>query len=316
VRAGRGSVDLATGGASTGAPVERAGVVLNVKSGSGKRSDDIERVRAALAAANIRATLWPAHGREIVAVARRAVADSACVIAAGGDGTVSAVAGVVAGTGKVLGVLPAGTLNHFAKDLGIPPRIEDAAAALARARVRRIDVGEVNGIVFVNNSSVGIYPRVVRGRERLLARFGRGKWLATAWAVAAVASRLHPLSIRLRWEGGAAEERTTFVFVGNNRYDTALLATQRRQALDAGVLGVFVGRERTPFGLLRLGARAALGRLDERDLETLDVREVTLESHRGTLWVALDGEVRRLRPPIRYRVRPGALQVLAPAPQP
>jgi diacylglycerol kinase family enzyme len=309
---------VATGGGSTRQPVERMRVVVNEKAGAGAGSDATERVRAALAAANLRATLWPAHGREIVDAARRAVADPTCdvIVAAGGDGTVSAVAGVVAGTGKVLGVLPAGTLNHFAKDLGIPPRIEEAAAALAGARVRPIDVGEVNGIVFVNNSSVGIYPRVVRERERLLARLGRGKWLATAWAAAAVVSRLQPLSLRIRWEGGAAAARTTFAFVGNNRYDTALLATQRRAALDAGVLGVFIGRERSRLGLLRLGARAALAHLDERDLDALEVREVTLESHRRTLWVALDGEVRRLRPPIRYRIRPGALRVLAPPPQP
>ncbi len=309
-------MDVGSGGAP-GEPLGHVGVVVNEGAGSRKSRDTVERVRAALAAASIRATLWPAHGRDIVGAARRAAADAACgaIIAAGGDGTVSAVAGVVAGTDKVLGVLPAGTLNHFAKDLGMPPSIEDAAVALARARVRRIDVGEVNGLLFVNNASVGIYPRVVRQRERLLERLGGVKWLATALAAAAVVARLQPVSLRLRWEGGAAARRTTFVFVGNNRYDTALLATQRRAALDAGVLGVFVGREHTRMGLLRVAARAALGRLDERDLDALELGEVTLESHRGMVWVALDGEVRRLRPPIRYRIRPGALRVLAPDPQ-
>ncbi len=293
---------------------EHFALVLNVTAGTGKRDDIADRVRAALAAAGISATTWIAHGRDVEHLARRAVADPACdaVIAAGGDGTVSGIARVVAGTEKLFAVLPTGTLNHFAKDLGMPEGIEQAAAAIARAQVRRVDVGEVNGVVFVNNSSVGIYPHAVRQRERLHRRLRHGKWLATGWALATVVMRLRPLTIRLRWEGGMAPRRTTFAFIGNNRYDTALLETRRREMLDRGVLGVFVGAERTPFDLFLLGALGALGRIDARDLEALEVRELTLEAHRDTLWVALDGEVRSLHLPLRYRSRPGALRVLAP----
>jgi diacylglycerol kinase family enzyme len=304
----------AAGAAEVGAPRERFTVVLNVTAGKGKEDEVADRVRAALGAAGISATVWTGHGTDVEHLARRAVADPACdvVIAAGGDGTVSAVAGVVAGTEKLFAVIPMGTLNHFAKDLGMPAGMEDAAAALVGARVRRVDVGEVNGITFVNNSSVGIYPRIVLERERLRGRFGHGKWLAAAWGLAAVLLRLRPLSLRIRWDGGVAVRRTTFAFIGNNRYDTALLETQRRRALDGGVLGVFVGTERTRLALFRLAVRAALRRIDSRDLEALEVREITLESHRGSLWVAVDGEVRRLRPPLRYRIRPGALRVLTP----
>lgn len=304
----------APGPADDRSPGARFAVVLNATAGAGG-AEVADRVRAALAKAGISAAVWTAHGSDLEHVARRAVADPSCaaVIAAGGDGTASAIARVVAGTEKLFAVLPTGTLNHFAKDLGMPAGIEEAAAAIATSQVRLVDVGEVNGIVFVNNSSVGIYPRVVRERERLRRRFGYGKWLATAWALAAVLIRLRPLSLRIRWDGGMAPRRTTFAFIGANRYDTALLATQRRKELDGGVLGVFVGTERTRLGLLRLGVRAALRRIDSRDLEALDAREVTLESRRDSLWVAVDGEVHRLRPPIHYKIRPGALRVLAPA---
>jgi diacylglycerol kinase family enzyme len=227
---------------------------------------------------------------------------------------VSAVAGALAGAEKPLAILPLGTLNHFARDLAVPADLEAAAGVIAAAAPRRVDVGEVNGRVFVNNSSVGVYPRVVRERERLRRRVGAGlgKWLAMAWASGAVLLRLRPLSVRIRWPGGELPRRTTFVFVGNNRYDTAVVASQRREALDRGVLGVYVGRERTRLGLVRLGLRAIVRRVDGGDLDALEVTGLTLESRRPSMWVALDGEVVRLRPPIRYRILPGALRVLAP----
>jgi len=143
----------------------------------------------------------------------------------------------------------------------------------------------VNGRVFVNNSSVGFYPHAVRARDHLRGRLG--KWPAMAWAVLRVLLRFPRLALRLRWDGGVAPRRTPFVFVGNNRYDTALLATQRRPSLSGGVLGVYVSRRQGRAGLLWLAARALVGRLDaERDLEALDVPRLTLESRRRRLQVS------------------------------
>ena len=297
-------------------PAGRFEVIVNAGAGGAGADDVAERVRAALAEAGIAAVVRVASGTSCRDAAALAAADPSCaaVVAVGGDGTVSAVAGAVAGTGKPLGILPLGTLNHFAKDLGLPLELADAARALATALPRTVDVAEVNGRVFVNNSSIGVYPRAVRTRKRLRARLG--KWLAMGLALVRVIVRIRPLSVRIRWEGGARPRRTTFVFVGNNVYDTELLATQRRAALDAGVLGVYAGAERSRLGLLRLALRALRGRIDPaRDLEALVVPWVTLESHRRTLLVSVDGEVVRLAPPIRYRIRPGALRVLAPPPR-
>jgi diacylglycerol kinase family enzyme len=296
----------------------RCAVILNTTAGGGAE-DVAERVRTAFAAAGVAATILTPAGGELVELARRAASDPAfdVIVAAGGDGTVSAVAGALAGSEKPLAVLPVGTLNHFAKDLGIPPDLEVAAASIASAERRRVDVGEVNGRVFVNNSSIGVYPRVVRERERLRAHVGAflGKWLAMAWAAAGVLFRLRPLSVRIRWSGGEVPRRTTFVFVGNNRYDTAAVATQRREALDRAVLGVYVGKERTRLGLVRLALRAIAGGVDGRHLEALEVRDLELESRSRSLHVAVDGEVVRMAPPIRYRIRPGALLVLTPSPE-
>ncbi len=293
--------------------------MLNAAAGSAGNDRTAERVRIALEKAGLEPTVLRATGAEIAEVARHAAADPRfpLVVAAGGDGTVSAVAGAVAGTDRALAVLPMGTLNHVAKDLGVPADLDAAARAIASAAPRAVDVAEVNGRVFVNNSSIGVYPRAVRRRERLRARLGRlvSKWLAMAWAMLQVLVRLRPLAVRIGWEGGAAARRTPVVFVGNNRYDTALLATQRRAALDGGRLGVYVARERTRAGLVRLAVRALRRHLDDRDLDALDVTSLTLDSRRRRrLAVSVDGEVVTLRTPIRYRIRPGALRVLAPPP--
>jgi diacylglycerol kinase family enzyme len=302
-------------------PGERAGarrcaVLLNTTAGGAGGDDVAEKVRSALAGAGLVATILTPSGGDLIELARRAAADPAVdvVVAAGGDGTVSAVAGVLAGTEKPLAVLPVGTLNHFAKDLCIPPDLEGAAAIIASASPRRVDVGEVNGRVFVNNSSVGVYSRAVREREWLRARVGAfvGKWLAMGWAATSVLLRLRPMSVRIRWSGGEVPRRTPFVFVGNNKYDTAAVSTQRRDALDRAVLGVYVGKEQTRLGLVRLALRAITGRADGSVLEAFEVRDLELETRRRTLHVSVDGEVVRTTAPIRYRIRPGALQVLAP----
>jgi diacylglycerol kinase family enzyme len=293
-------------------------VLLNGAAGSGAAEGLAGEVRVALAEAGVEGEVRITSGAGCAGLARAARDDPGidAVVAAGGDGTVSAVAGALAGSPKPLGILPLGTLNHFAKDLGIPLDLAAAAAVLARGVVRRVDVGEVNGRVFVNNSQLGLYPQAVRAREGLAGRLG--KWLAMVAASALALLRFRRISLRIGLGGepaGALPRRTAFVFVGNNRYDTALLAAQRREALDRGELGVFVTRARTRGGILLLALRALVGRADRgRDLEALAVPRLSIAARRGALQVAADGELLRLRPPLEYAVRPGALRVLAPGP--
>jgi diacylglycerol kinase family enzyme len=209
-------------------------------------------------------------------------------------------------------VLPLGTLNHFARDLGIPLELGEAAKVLATGGVRRVDVAEVNGHRFVNNSSVGFYPHVVRRRGRL--RSWLGKWLAMAWSVLEVLWRLPRMRLRLRADDVEAPVVTPFLFVGNNRYDAALLADRHREALDRGELRVYVARWAGRLAFMRVGLRWFLGRGRHEDLAELSARSVNVESRRSLLHVAADGEVLRLAPPLRYRIHPRALRVIAPRP--
>ena len=166
--------------------------------------------------------LQPSGERDVATVARAAAeSDDRIVVAAGGDGTIGAVAGALAGTKKVLGVLPVGTLNHFAKDLGIPLDLESAVRTITEGNVVAIDVGEVNGRIFINNSNLGIYPEIVSRREAQQHRLARGKWLAFFWAALQALRRFPFLDLRITFEGQEILRRTAFVFVGNNEYKIA-----------------------------------------------------------------------------------------------
>ncbi|MGB8507422.1 MAG: diacylglycerol kinase family protein, partial [Pyrinomonadaceae bacterium] len=215
-----------------------------------------------------------------------------------------------------LGVLPLGTLNHFAKDLGIPLTLADAARNVGSGRTTRVDVGEVNGHIFINNSSLGLYPRIVRRREKLQQRLGGrgGKWPAFLWAALSVLRRYPFLNVRLSADGGEIARRTPFVFVGNNEYRMEGFQIGGRACLDAGRLSLYVTHRTGRWGLLRLALRALFGRLREaKDFDAVCAVEIFVETHRPKhIPVAIDGEVMALTTPLHYRVRPGALRVIVP----
>jgi len=257
---------------------------------------------------------FAADGTDLVNLARvTARGDAERIVAGGGDGTLNAVAAATIDSGKTLGVLPLGTLNHFAKDLGIPLDLEGAVGAIVAGHAVRVDVGEVNGHLFLNNASLGLYPRIVRERERQ-QRLGWGKGPASVWAALAVLRR-HPfLDIRLGVDGHTLTGRTPFLFVGNNEYAMERLTIGSRASLDRGRLSVYATSRLGRWGLVRLALRAWSGGLrQERDLLAFVTTDLFVETRRSRVRVALDGEVIVLRPPLHYAVRARALRVLMPA---
>ncbi len=253
-------------------------------------------------------------GEKLQRLAEAALRSGARIIAAGGgDGTISTVGAALAGTSAALGVLPLGTLNHFARDLGIPLELEAAADNLLAGRVARVDVGEVNGRVFLNNSSLGLYPRIIRQREITREQLGWGKWPAFVWASLIMLRRYPLLEVCLHTCGTEMRRRTPFVFVGNNEYQIEGFDFGARNRLDSGHLSVYIARDVGRLGLLRLAVRALAHRLrDEKDFDALFVEEIAIETPRRRLRVSTDGEVTLMSPPFRYRVRRGALRVVVP----
>jgi diacylglycerol kinase family enzyme len=231
-------------------------------------------------------------------------------VAGGGDGTVNAVASVLVGTETSLGVLPLGTFNHFAKAIGIPATLEEAADVVMADRVRQVDVGEVNGRIFLNNSSLGLYPNVVHSRQQQ-QKLGWGKWPSFAWALVTVLRR-HPfLQLQFDADGTKVSRRTPLVFIGNNKYHLEGLKLGERDRLDGGELSLCITRDRGRLALIRLALDAILHRLRKgQDLDVMMLQDCQVDSHHRKLEVAIDGEVFWMNTPLRYRARPLALNVL------
>ena len=251
-------------------------------------------------------------GNEVAHHARQAAGGGRPVVAGGGDGTVNAVASALAGTGAVLGVLPLGTLNHFAKDLGIPLDLPGAVRTILSGRVRDVDVGYVNGQMFLNNSSLGMYPQLVRDREAEQGR-GHSKWVALTIAAVAALRHPRPVRVRLRLDGAATlDRRTPLLFVGNNRYSMDGVRMGGRLRLDAGQLWVCMAPEAGYCRLLGLAVRALAGRLHPDELDARDATEFWVETRRRRVEVAWDGEVTTMATPLHYRIQPRALRVMVP----
>lgn len=288
-------------------------IILNPGSGGGNGDELAAHLIQLFAAAGREATILAAGpSRSITDQARRAV-DEGCriAVAAGGDGTVNVVASAVVGSGIPLGILPIGTLNHFAKDLGIPLELDQAVRLITQGARRQVDVGEVNGALFVNNSSIGVYPRIVALRSRWHAT-GLGKWIAALWAFMTVLRRRPFMGVRIRTAEETLLRRTPFVLVGNNQYRMVGIKAGSRESLTGGRLAVYVMHAERRRSLLLLGWRVLLRGVERvPELELFLVEEAVIETRRR-VGIALDGEVRVMVPPLTYRVRPLALTVIAP----
>jgi len=290
-------------------------VVLNDSAGpDGAPSNIASEIRTLFGAAGRDVEIvTPRPGENVTEVARDLATRASVVVAAGGDGTVRSVVAGMIESPAALGVLPLGTLNHFAKDLGIPLPLPDAVTVLAEGHMTRVDVGEANGQVFVNNSSIGVYPSVVEAREAL-RRQGHAKWKAMAIATLRVLTRHPEVTVRMEIDGHVRTRRTPFIFVGNNEYAIEGLRLGGRQTLDGGRLFVYLSPHVRTRELPLLAVKALAGRATESGaFEIVAATDLRIEtfSRRGVK-VAFDGEVVTIRPPLHYRISPRALRVIVP----
>ncbi len=297
-------------------------VIINKSAGSVSSAGGIAPVLRTMALAferhAIEAELLAVEGDDIARSALRARdrgerGEIDAVVVAGGDGTIRSVANVLAGSAVPMGILPMGTLNHFARDLKLPLELDLAIDMIARKELRVVDLGSVNGVIFVNNSSVGVYPYMVADRDRRRGASGLGKWPAMALAGLRALKRFPFRRLTMTAEGSATRYRTPILFVGNNEYDLRLFSLGRRQQLDLGRLHVYVVRSQSRWSFILLILRALLGfGKTAQELDQLETLEFEVRSRTSRLPVALDGEVEIMQPPLRYRIMPGALKVFAP----
>jgi YegS/Rv2252/BmrU family lipid kinase len=290
-------------------------VLINRHGGAASREADIGgHVAEAFRSAGLDADVELIGGGEC-AVRAKGIAERGdeLVVVGGGDGTISAAASALVGSKTMLGILPLGTLNHFARDLGIPTELDEAAKLIAAKKERRVDVAEMNGRTFINNSAIGLYPLMVRDREFQQERLGRSKRLAMLVASARMLARFGHQRLTLTVNDEQARVDTPLLFVGNNAYRIDLGAPGERESVDEGRLSVFVMRKKTRAGFIAASVRALFNRAREDDMVQLEnVQRMRVASRRSALAVSLDGEVVRAEPPLDYKIRKKALRVIAP----
>jgi diacylglycerol kinase family enzyme len=293
-------------------------VILNSISGRGASREGesrAEEITAAFRAVDIDAQVESPEVTDFSAFMKQVeISHFDAVVAAGGDGTVGTVAGVLAGTSTPLGILPLGTLNHLAKDLKIPLDLKEAILTVAAGKTREIDVGEVNGHIFVNNSSIGLYPKAVLRRNQQIIRLGRGKWPAMLDASIRVFLRFPLVTLKLETPEGSMTRTTPFLFVGNNRYEMKLLHVGDRPSLERGELCTYLLKHAGRLALLRILLLGLLGIKRENDFTFILSKEVQVQTRRRHITVSADGQLMTLQTPLHYRIRPKALRVFAPEP--
>ncbi|CAO4181240.1 diacylglycerol/lipid kinase family protein [Methylorubrum populi] len=295
-------------------------IVLVANAASGSFADGLTAaaIRERLAAAGFDLAPEPEESLPLPERLRAAASldEVEAVVVAGGDGTLNCAAGILAGTGRALGILPLGTMNLLAKDLGLPLDLDRAIAVLKEGRRRAVDVGRVNGHVFLINSVLGMPARMVRHREALR---GGPLGLLGLLRLAAVALRhLGPyprLPAVLSVGGRRLRIRFRLLAVINNDYAEAPGKILSRSQVDGGGLTLYIVRRLSPWRLARLALGFGLGRW--RDLPGLERRGATrfaVSAGRRALRVMNDGEIRLIAPPLRYRLMPRALTVIVPEP--
>jgi len=290
-------------------------VLLNRRGGTVVADPKIaDKVAEAFGAAGVDAETELIDGGDC-AVRCRAVSERGdeLLVVGGGDGTISAAASVLVGTETILGILPLGTLNHFARDLGIPTDIAEAAKLIAERKDRRVDVAEMNDRIFINNSAIGLYPLMVLDRDLQRKRLGRSKRLAMVVASLRTLARFNHQRLTLTVNDEKERVDTPLLFVGNNDYRLDIGAPGQRESIDDGRLSVFVMRKKTRRGLIAASIRALFNRARPDDMVQIDdVQRLRVSSHRSALAVSLDGEVVGASPPLDYKIRAKALRVIAP----
>jgi diacylglycerol kinase family enzyme len=291
-------------------------IILNSRSGTRDKHALVGTIESFLAERGLKPRVHVTrNGGEVPLLAQQAASgDADIVVAGGGDGTIATIAEHISGTGKAFGVLPLGTFNYFAKDLGIPLELDAALDVLARGAFASIDVGEVNGHLFLNNSSIGLYPAVLAQRENTYRRFGRSQLAAYLSVLLVLLRPPRFLNLRIRADGHLLACRTPLFFIGSNAFQMDSFGIVGRDCIDSRKLTLYLTRPLDAIGLIRLAVRGFLrGLRGAREFEAICAEEILVDMRRRRVRVAMDGEVRVLETPLRYRLRRGALCVTVPA---
>jgi diacylglycerol kinase family enzyme len=291
-------------------------ILLNKKSGStAATGSDFteEKIKEVFNAFSIKNKIIKVGGPDILENIKSQLDNEIdAVVASGGDGTISTAANAVTDTNVPLGILPAGTLNHFAKDLKIPLQLEESVRIISGFKIEKVDTGEVNGKIFINNSSIGFYPKVVKKRIQN-QRLGGSKWVAMGSAVINVFKRFPLVEVKVESDTQKIDCRTPFIFIGNNEYLMDLLNLGSRENINKGYLSLYYPNSSGKYSMFKFALLGLFNRLDQqKDFSITLTKEVSLSLNKKIIEVAIDGEVHHLNPPLNYKIKPSSLNVIVP----
>ena len=299
-------------------------IVLNAGSGSSETDERRSVIEDVLTQAGRQFQLTlvddPGQLPDIAArVAAEARAAGGILVAAGGDGTINAVAREAVEQGCLFGVLPQGTFNYFGRTHNIPEDLGEAVRALLGAQVQPVQVGMVNQRIFLVNASIGLYPRMLEEREIDKKQFGRSRFVAFLSGLKTFFSPHRRLQITLELDGKEHALRTSTLFVGNNRLQMEQVGiAPLTDAVEDGKLAAIAPKLVGRLGMLGLVVRAMMGRLGQADnLVSFSFRRMTVKPRKfygkRRVKVATDGEVTQMDTPLEFRVLEGQLLLLKPA---
>jgi len=256
----------------------------------------------------------PRHVSE--AAWRLARSEHSTVIAGGGDGTINAVASALIGTGKRLGILPLGTFNYFARELGLPTDLECAFRACFDGGTRLATVGEVNGRMFLNNASIGLYPLILSTREQTYRRWGRHK-IGAYWSVLKTLSNARPnLELRITVDGTSRTLQSPLLFIARNSHQLEQFNVPGPSCVAANGFSVFILHPMSKLQLLQVAFRAFTRQLQPfDDFEMFCTTRLRVECSRIHRLVAFDGERVKMLAPLDFVVRERALHIAVPIPE-
>ncbi|WP_323764976.1 diacylglycerol/lipid kinase family protein [Marinovum sp.] len=290
----------------------RACIILNPASGRGDhRGDEVRAAAAKYPEVEIREIPSPKKLSETV---EKALADGCDpIIAAGGDGTIGALASALAGTGVTLGILPMGTFNYFARSLDLPQDPAEALEIALNGASRQVPIGDVNGRIFLNNASLGAYASVLSVREHVYRNWGRSR-LAAYWSVIVAMTTIYQsLKMKITVDGETHQLKSPMAFVAISAYQLDEFDLDGAEAIKQGKLALFVARDVGRLQLLWRALRIFFrGARSGTDYVLLTGADITIETRRNKRLIAHDGEKERMPGPYRFRLRQGALTVRVP----
>jgi diacylglycerol kinase family enzyme len=292
-----------------------AQVIMNRDSGSDNKAALAREIEAAFTAHGWQVKFALVGRRDLHRQAQQTVSQaSGAIVVAGGDGTINAVASSCVEADQPLGLVPAGTFNYVARNLGVPTGVSQAVSIIVNGRVRHIDIGTINGRIFLNNAGFGLYAKMLARREQDKRRFGRSRVVAFVSGIRGLLSSRPLYAVELVADGHPERRLTTTLFFGCNALQLEHFNVAAAECLRQHKLAVLSLKLRSRWEVAVAACAALTGRLDA--VETTDAfcaNHVRVQTQRRALQVVVDGEIILLRPPLEVTLRPGALQVFAPA---